>query len=85
MAWSFGKACRNPLRPVLKSVILVARSINYCLSVTCYRIVARWPDKRLPSHVMCLHQVMMTLNFWNDDVNNAESTQTIDNSVVIIV
>ena len=33
------------------------------------------PDKRYLSHGMRLYQVMMTLHFLNDVVNDAESTQ----------
>ena len=33
------------------------------------------PDKRCLSHGMCLYQVMMTLHFLNNVVNDAESTQ----------
>ena len=32
-------------------------------------------DKHCLSHGMCLYQVMMTLHFLNDVVNDAESTQ----------
>ena len=41
------------------------------------------PDKRCLSHGMCLDYVMMTLHFLNDVVNDAESTQKIENDVII--
>ena len=34
-----------------------------------------FPDKHYLSHGMFLYQVMMTLHFWKDVVNDAESTQ----------
>ena len=34
----------------------------------------RWPDKRCLSHGMCLYQVIMTLHFLNDVVNDFKST-----------
>ena len=36
------------------------------------------PDISRVSHGMCLYQVMMTLHFLNDIVNDAESTQKIE-------
>ena len=33
------------------------------------------PDKRCLSHGLCLYEVVMTLYFLNDIVNDAESTQ----------
>ena len=41
------------------------------------------PYKRCLSHDMCLYQVMMMLHFLNDVANDAESTQKIENSVII--
>ena len=38
---------------------------------------------RCLSHGMCLYQVMMTLHFLNDVANDAESTQKIENYVII--
>ena len=40
-------------------------------------------DKHGLSHGMCLYQVMITLNFLNDIANDAESTQKIENYVII--
>ena len=40
-----------------------------------YCDVTRWPDKRCLSHCMCLYQVIMTLYFLNDVVNDIESTR----------
>ena len=41
------------------------------------------PDKCSLSHGMCLYQVMMTLHFLIDVANDAESTQKIENNVII--
>ena len=41
------------------------------------------PDKRYLSHGMCLYQVMMTLQFLNAVAYDAESTQKIENNVII--
>ena len=40
------------------------------------------PDKRCLSYSMCLYQAMMTLHFFNDIANDAESTQKIDHYVI---
>ena len=55
------------------------------LSVTAHSncIVTSWPDKCCLSHGMCLYQVIMTLHFLNDIVNDIESTKI--GSYVIIV
>ena len=41
------------------------------------------PDKHYLSHSMCLYQVMMMLHLLNDVPNDAESTQKIENYVII--
>ena len=43
------------------------------------------PDKRGLSHRMCLYQVMMLLHFLKDIANDAESTQKIENYVIIAI
>ena len=40
-----------------------------------YCIVTCLSDKRCLSHHMCLYQFVMTLHFFNDVANDAESTQ----------
>ena len=40
-------------------------------------------DKHGLYHGICLYQVIMTLHFLNDVLNDAESTQTIENYVII--
>ena len=58
------------------------------LSVTSHtnRIVGSWPDKRCLSHCMCLYQVIMTLHFLNDVVNDIESMRIpIITSIIIAI
>ena len=45
--------------------------------------MTRLPDNHCPSDGMCLCQVMMTLHFLHDVANDAESTQKIENYVII--
>ena len=56
-----------------------------CLSVTSHIncIVARCLINVVYLTACCLYQVMMTLHFLNDVANDAESTQKIENYVII--
>ena len=64
---------------MLRSFIILAAGLprNSILSVIIYIncSIAQLPYKHCLSHSMCLYQVMMTLQFLNDDTNDAESTQ----------
>ena len=63
----FGAFLENEEYRFLNLLIISYRSY-YC-------IVTRWSDKRCLSHGMCLYQVIMTLHFLNDVVNDIESTR----------
>ena len=54
--------------PILVVSIFFSKRSYFC-------IVTSWSDKCCLSHGMCLYQVIMTLHFLNDVVNDIESTR----------
>ena len=66
----------EPRHSVNKSYESIIKTIVHVISYRSYYCtVTLWPDKRCLSHGMCLYQVIMTLLFWNNVVNDTESTR----------